>query len=87
MKICFKSWLYSKHIYIFLRGKRNSQEPTQNPKEATGIQLFILPSLLSSSLQEYQGLVTYKLYKGVEKLRNTLLNSDNKNTWKIVERY
>lgn len=45
-----------------------------NPTKSTGtgIHPFILPSLLLSSLLVYQGLVTYKLYKGVEMLGKTL---------------
>lgn len=53
----------------------------------TGSHPFILPSLLLSSLQEYQGLVTYKLYKDVEMLGKILLNRNNKNILMFVERY
>lgn len=60
-----------------------------NPTKSTdiGIHPSILPSLLLSSLQVYQGLVTYKLYKGVEMLGKTLLNRNNKNTLMFVEKY
>lgn len=60
-----------------------------NPTKSTVIVIhpFILPSLLLSSLQEYQGLVTYKLYKGVEMLGKTPLNRNNENTLMSVEIY
>lgn len=72
-----------RNAFTYFQGGKGINKNTKKPK-ATGIHAFILPSLLSSSLQVYRGLVTYKLYRGVKKLGKTLLNSDNANILNIV---